>query len=176
MKIFNYISKLEPKGKTEEGQNFKEVQKQLANSDAIQDELEYIYSVFSPLPVYICQLESQTKTVGEAAKIVEQFRSCLQMGKNHPLEAKYGTAEFALVRFESIIAERFTPLLQAAQKNSFYEKVPFSSIMVEADFSIIKHCLGYRKNFKGDNLSQYLEIVLHQKALAMAEWSKVSQL
>ena len=172
--VANYVSKLKVKRvKKEEDKEEEEKKKrkqaklkkakaQLANSDELEEGLGFLSS-FSPLLPLLTKLESRRMVVSDAAAVVDEIRRCLLDAKDHPQEAKHGTAGKALKKFESIVKERFSPLVELAKVNPLYEHVPYSSIKVEGDFSVAKHNIGDRKNFLPENLGPHLQVVLHQK-------------
>ncbi len=178
-KVCNYVSTLEVKkekkaeDKEEEEKKkrkqakLKSAKAQLANSDELEEGFEFL-SYFSPLQPLLAKLESRQMVVSEASAVVDEIRRCLLAAQDHPQNTKHRTAEKALTKFESVVRERFSPLAELAKVNPLYEHVPYSSIKVEADFSIVKHNIGDRKNFLPENLEPHLQVVLHQKSVAAA--------
>lgn len=173
-RAINYCSSLKRQGQTEEDDQYL-VQKLLTQKgDAIQEELSYITEAFSKLPLFICQLESRTLKVNQVASIVDQIRVYLNESLTHPLESKYKTATAVLKKFEEMVKQRVAPLFELAKQNAILQGSPCHSIRVESDFSIIKHALGQRRHFKGDNLTNYLEVVLRQKNICPDAQERVS--
>lgn len=165
IQAINYCSKLEQKTSRKEDKSvISKLHKQIAEqSDDIKEGLEYLFSVFSEIPVHLCALEGQTLRVSEVEEKLAIIRQYLEKGIHHPLEAKYGSVRAALTKL-SAVEKRVENLFQAARLDPILDYAPCHSIEVEADFSFIRHRIGHRKHFSKPNLSSYLQVAISQQA------------
>lgn len=176
-RTFNYCSKLEKKRARDNDDiaNLYQIQKIIFDqADDLDERLSYIYDCFGLLPVYLCKLESQSMVVNEVEQMVDRIRQYLKKGLFHPLEPKYQTVQKALVKFENVVKARSLELFNLAKLNPIFNRAPCHSIKVEADFSIIKYCIGHRRHFNDANKTDVLQSVLRQKGISPKGQKRVS--
>lgn len=166
VQVINYCSKLEQKTSRKEDKSvISKLHRLIAEqSDEIKEGLEYVFDVFSEIPVHLCALESQVLRVSQVEEKLAIIRKYLEKGLSHPLEEKYGSVRAALKKLDSV-EKRVENLFQAARLDPILDCAPCHSIEVEADFSFIRHRLGHRKHFSKPNLSSYLQVALSQQAI-----------